>query len=435
MADHKLDEGKKVIAVMAELGVALGYSVRTEMPVEQRAKAPAVDVAWFAEGEQKYPLMIFEVESSATNSMANNPTKVFGQPSTVFERPLFFFHIVVSSGAESTRIENLRGVFGVHNYRVYPLDRSTATQLVCDVLDQHRRIRREISVGPMMDVLLRSPSLHTNKLQILEHASETALSGHYLRDLAILACIHTPAEDLFLAQLRDRIWLMKWPETDLGYDTWLGMQWAVPIHLGLLFLNYPADRAALLGRLRWWHEKSSYASQIGPHFALSRDYDIFVIGASGAYLALIAVLMLEDTAAVEYIALQVLQIVLALEKQERRAWLHSVAWTLHIAASVSAKEYFETCRAFANARGGLPVDALYRPPAFVSVDSLDEDPYEGIPGYDVPTLEEFKMMLTQATATATESEKLRLALIALTREEHPFVDASALVVLLSRRTI
>jgi hypothetical protein len=402
------------------------------MPVEQRAKAPAVDVAWFAEGEQKYPLMIFEVESTATNSMANNPTKVFGQPSAVFERPLFFFHIVVSSGTESTRIENLRGVFGVHNYRVYPLDKSTATQLVCDVLDQHRRIRREISVGPMMDVLLQCPSLPTDKLQILEHASEAALIGHYLRDLAVLACIHISAKELFLAQLRDRIWLKRWPETDLGYDTWLGLQWAVPLHLGLLFSNNPADRGALLERLRWWQEKSSYISQIGPHFGLSRDYDIFVLGASGAYWALIASLMIEDIDAVKYVALQVLEVVLALKDHDRRAWLHSAAWSLHIAASANDRECFETCRTFANARGGLPITVLYQPPAFVDVDSLDGDPYREMPGCDVPTLEEFKMTLLQATAVETEPDKFRLALEALTKENNPFLEASALVVLLSR---
>src|SRR5207248_1643101 len=100
------------------------------------------------------------------------------------------------------------------------------------------------------------------------------------------ACIHTPAKDLYLNQLRDRIWLKKWPETDLEYDTWLGLQWAVPLHLGLLFLNNPPDRGALVEHMRWWQDKSSYSSQIGPHFGLSRDYDIFVLGASGAYWAL-----------------------------------------------------------------------------------------------------------------------------------------------------
>jgi hypothetical protein len=91
MSGHSSQPGIRVIAAIASLGGALGYSVRTELPVEQRANAPAVDVAWFSDEEQFYPLMIFEVESATTNAMANNPTKVYGQTQEKFERPLFFF--------------------------------------------------------------------------------------------------------------------------------------------------------------------------------------------------------------------------------------------------------------------------------------------------------------------------------------------------------
>ncbi|HEY7414595.1 MAG TPA: hypothetical protein VH593_05345, partial [Ktedonobacteraceae bacterium] len=81
MPQHKLEAGKQIIQTVAQLGRALGYAARTEMPVEQRPRPPAVDVAWFADDEQRYPPMIFEVESAATNAMATNPAKVFGQPS------------------------------------------------------------------------------------------------------------------------------------------------------------------------------------------------------------------------------------------------------------------------------------------------------------------------------------------------------------------
>jgi hypothetical protein len=42
------------------------------------------------------------------------------------------------------------------------------------------------------------------------------------------------------------------------------------------------------------------------------------------------------------------------------------------------------------------------------------------------------MTLLQATAVETEPDKFRLALEALTKENNPFLEASALVVLLSR---
>jgi len=61
------------------LGRALDYFVESEKSVVfHQNNPPAVDIAWLAEEGQKFPLMIFEVESKATNSIANNVVKVFG---------------------------------------------------------------------------------------------------------------------------------------------------------------------------------------------------------------------------------------------------------------------------------------------------------------------------------------------------------------------
>src|SRR5262245_32631519 len=145
MPTHRLPRGKGVIQAVAALGRALGYSVKTEHPIEPRAHAPAVDVAWFRDDVNNYPLMIFEIESSATNAMASNAAKVYGQDAERFERPLFFFHLVLKAGEQSSRLAALRGAFGSHNYRVYQLDApTTGTELLNDVLSQHRRLHREI---------------------------------------------------------------------------------------------------------------------------------------------------------------------------------------------------------------------------------------------------------------------------------------------------
>jgi hypothetical protein len=425
VADHKLAEGKKVIWVLAKLGEALGYEVRPEMPVEQRTQAPAVDLAWFAEGEQRYPLMIFEVESAATNSMANNPTKVFGQPAEEFERPLFFFHVVISSGLETTRIERLRGVFGLHNYRVYPLDKNTSTRLICDVLNQHRRIRNRICVGPMIGALLAAPEMDVDKRQVLEHAAEAGLKGSYLRDLALWARNEEAVRALFLVQLKDFVWLDKWPSIDSGYDSNLGSCWGFPLHIALLSFGKVVEQPALFEKLQWWQEKSSYMSQIGPHFGLSRDYDAFVLGTAGAFCALIAVLMMNDEEAVRYVAQQMQKVLFGIKSCVSTVWIYTAFWSLHLAAAANDGEGFEGCRSFANARGGLPKGPLYSPPAVWDVEGLQE--HQCSYSEPVPSMDEFKAEVSQRCRGRVVPDVFELGLRALTQVDGNPFDASALV--------
>lgn len=98
MSLHQRESGVRLIAALLHLGEVLGYHVAAEHPVDDSSQgpAPAVDVAWFATSGQRFPLMIFEVESSATNAIPNNALKVYGPEISRFEKPLFFFHIIHS---------------------------------------------------------------------------------------------------------------------------------------------------------------------------------------------------------------------------------------------------------------------------------------------------------------------------------------------------
>src|SRR5690349_5896015 len=111
MGRHVLGPGKELIEGLRALGEALEYHVETDQPLLARHRQE-LDVAWFSEPGQQYPLMIFEVESAATNAASANPTKVFGKPNEVFEKPLFFFHIFLRVATETARIDDLRGLFG-----------------------------------------------------------------------------------------------------------------------------------------------------------------------------------------------------------------------------------------------------------------------------------------------------------------------------------
>jgi hypothetical protein len=394
MAGHKLKAGSEIIEAVAALGGALEYVVHTESPVEKRAGSAAVDVAWFAEDDQTFPMMIFEVESSATNAMANNPAKVYGQPTERFERPLFFFHIIVSSGPETSRIEQLKGVFGQHNYRVYPLKQGTANSLVKDILQQHRRIRHTIRVGALTAVLLSFSSLATDKLSLIEFAAGLGLKGRYIEDLARLALQGPEPQELFLSHLRHRILERRWPDTDAGYSNWFGTEWSFPIHLGLLFASNVDLRDDLFAKLRFWQEKSSYMSQIGPHFGLSRDYDQFMFGVSGTLWALVASLMCEEKRVCSYVAEQIWLTVRALGNVEPLLWYQSAAWGIHIAASGSDEECFNRIREFVNCRGGIPGTILYSPPTWIDIE--DAEDLRGFSSQScsaVPNMDEFKFDL------------------------------------------
>src|SRR5690349_18010236 len=103
MARHALQSSSDVIEALAQLGKAVGYQPVTEFAIDASAeKRQAIDVVWKQDGEQKFPLFVFEVESVASNSAANNALKVFSKAS--FEKPLFFFHVFVKAGTQSSRL-------------------------------------------------------------------------------------------------------------------------------------------------------------------------------------------------------------------------------------------------------------------------------------------------------------------------------------------
>lgn len=91
MGNHSTKVSLKLFDFLIELGNRLDYFVDTEYPMSETVfGSQAIDIAWFNEEKSQFPLFIFEIESSTNNSIANNPTKVFGKESKVFEKPLFF---------------------------------------------------------------------------------------------------------------------------------------------------------------------------------------------------------------------------------------------------------------------------------------------------------------------------------------------------------
>lgn len=433
MPTHVLARGSELIQAILSLGEALGYVAKPEFDIEQdRANPPAVDVAWLREKGQRFPLMIFEIESQATNSAANNPVKVFGQSIEQFEKPLFFFHVFVRAGDESTRIDNLRRLFGTHNYRVYRLDRDGIEPLLRDVLSQHRRLQRTLPIGSLLDELARAPWNEVPIRTITEHAEALRFEAPFLNEYARRARADLRFRTEHLRLLR--VWLE--PPTaekpTSGYETFIGGTWSAPIHLGLLAV---ADTSGgdWLKRLRDWQEHSSYMSQIGPHLGLSRDYDDFVLGLSPVLWALTAALMYKVKGAATYILSQVIEVLNHLERAHPEASFFTALWALHLASAAGDGEQYTLAQKFINERGGVSPDVLYEPPSMVAITEPDEEWATSIwaERENVPDMAEFRRQLPPhySRTADLEADLFRLAYDVLV-DDSCFYEWSAPVALL-----
>jgi hypothetical protein len=365
---HSLGPGKSVIDGLVHLGEALGYVSRTEFAVlSDASNPPAVDVAWLREENQRFPLMIFEVETRAGSSVANNALKVFAQETNQFEKPLFFFHVFLS-GKHSSRLKALRVQYGTHNYRHYSLDAGEFTKLIIDILNQHRRVSPIIDVEALIEVLHSDPWQAVECSEVLQAIESADFAVPYTSVYAGL-CL---SEDWVRPHLLRRLALDPW-EGD--YGTYLGAYWRVPIHLALLANLQPAQGAARLQELIDWQERSSYMTQIGPHFGLSRDYDFFILGLAPTLWALIAALMRAVPGASPYIVKQNQAVLEALSNANFPFAALTAVWLLHLAHAGDNLESFEVARQYINQRGGVNRTLLLNPPGYVDLEEPFDSPW------------------------------------------------------------
>jgi hypothetical protein len=369
MPRHTLPAGRSAIDALEQLGKALGYVVVRELPIERRrANPPAVDVAWFGDAGQDYPLMIFEVESVTSNAAANNALKVLGSPNEKFEKPLFFFHIFLKGGAKSTRVATLRSAFGTHNYRAYKFTRSEKRRLIDDVLVQHRRLRNRLESAPLIKALGAAVwEKDVSVSDVLDAVAALKFDGSFLHEYA-----KAQLDDQFIKFLLSKIDEVPAQVLSGQYKTYVGQSWSVPIHFGLLALRAP-DKGAWLERLRQWQESSSYMTMIGPHFGLSMDYDDFILGQAPVLLGLTAALMHKVDGAAEYIFKIFSGLLKRMDRMRFEFSAYTALWMLHIAAASDDRKHYEMAASFINERGGVSKDSLLVPPSGISPFDTDKE--------------------------------------------------------------
>lgn len=391
MADHKLPAGKQLIEGIAQLGVVLGYHIEKEFSVDvpTYGEPPAVDVAWFSQKENRFPLFIFEVESKASNGMTNNPLKIYAQENRAFEKPLFFFHVVAQGGGHSSRPRNLEALYGKNNYRIYLVGRDAANDLIQDVLSQHARVRNDVDYLALHQLL--TSELWIKKVdysQLLMHAVELGLS----KEGAISSYISMSRNDLSifpdLVKLVTEDSKINFANTTL--DSYLGSQWCIPILTALLcgLSKDKKESEHWSSMLLAWQRDSSYMPMITPAFGLSRDYDEFILG----YAPQLITLCIATSSNQSGFHLEFIKVLEGILDKVGVCWtgLNSAIYLLHISSAIKAEDSFKKAKNYLLEFKALSEEDIFLPPSCVSVMEGDfEDYYQQGEVTKIPEMKQF----------------------------------------------
>ncbi len=398
MADHKLPAGKQLIQGIAQLGAVLGYHVEKEFPIDSPTlgESPAVDVAWFAQKGNRFPLFIFEVESKATNGMTNNPLKVYAQENRTFEKPLFFFHVVAQGGGNSSRPRNLEAQYGKNNYRIYLVGIDSANILIEDILSQHARVRNDVDYLALYKLLVTDLWLHqVDYARILLHAVSLELS----RENAISSHVRISRSDkTIFPQLVELVSTdSKADFANTIFDSYLGSEWAIPILTALLCglsknVNEAKHWSSLLLK---WQRESTFMPMITPAFGLSRDYDEFILGCAPQLMTLcIAVSFIDEDLCSEFF-----QILNETLDKVGVCWvgLNSAIYLLHLGAATNNIESFEKAKKYLLEFKDLSEEDILSPPSYVSVmDGEFEDYFNSGEVIEIPDMMDFSELCKEA---------------------------------------
>jgi hypothetical protein len=348
--------------------------------------------------------MVFEIESTASNSASYNVVKVFGPNNSEYEKPLFFFHIFCKGGEDSSRIRDLTALFGTHNYRTYRLVLGEQHILLRDIITQHRRVSRRFPIELASKWLASCETFRGNLLSIVRHILRCDFHEDCIVALARLFKHNHCFEPVFrdgIIELHTAIpTLLRAP----AYETYIGIHYWRGFHFALI-QAWTADKTE-----RWaqafadWQENDGYLSMIGPHFGLSRDYDEFIFTTAPSLLALFACLMKSSISGARYVARMYLPLLKALDAHPSDASMFLALWSLQVSAAFDVSDVFELASRHINEKfGGVPENLLYFPPLSIWPND-NEAAHVILPLVTVPNMDEFSLRMSTYLADHNPSD-------------------------------
>lgn len=411
---HTLPAGVAVITALYELGEALGYVVQREHLV---GKSAAVDLSWTAADSNDIPLFIFEVESTASQGLANNAAKVYGSPPSELPKPLFFFHLVLKGSKDNERIRNVQRTYGQQNYRVYRLsDEDERSSLPSDILEQHRRVSRYLEPAPLAAALNNSVWGPSAAKETLRFSEKLLFDASYLHDYAMVATEDSSYLSLFTSRLRYLDELANTTDGDRthlsqeGYQDGPGSYIPGLIEIGLrIYAGDIADDDGPVAFEQWATSSDIGFRVIDAVFGLSRDYDWHVIAVAPFHYSLVAALLVGHPRSRDWV-INDLSLLLDGERASSlspRIRLPAVVWLAHlqgvtspdgltgIPTSLDLDARHIDLQAHAQEVGGIPSEILLNPPT--PIGSIDDKPswWDAADGSPLPSSAELIPLVLQ----------------------------------------
>jgi len=367
MGKHSTEISLKLFDFLIDLGNGLGYHTDTEYPMSENSfGSQAIDIAWFNEKENKFPLFIFEIESSSNNSIANNPTKIFGKDSKVFEKPLFFFHIIIDGAENSEKYNDLIGLFGKHNYDIFRINNAEIENLLLKIISQHRRIHNNVDLYYIVRLINEYDEIKSGielerfltNVEKLIHENQFYRIGQVYADIA-------SRDKLFQEQYLKFLYRL-YTDKQSVYISYEGYSASITsefINLGLLYSKFgneinDLDFTSLLTEA----QKTETFSKIEYLPGLNYDYDIFIHDHVPFYIALTFFLFEGNLKAQKYIIYIAIRIIRKLKVTEEFIFEHHLSWGLLITASNQEfSEIFEELKELVNSKSGILNTILFCP--------------------------------------------------------------------------
>lgn len=418
MSEHKLPLGKELIEWICKLGHVLGYHVEKEYIIDN--KRSAVDVAWLVNKNNNHPLFIFEIESKSSNSMVNNPLKIYAQSVNFFEKPLFFFHVVVKGGVKSSRKENLELMYGKENYRIYLMEEKVSNKLVEDIINQHYRVSNDLNYIDLYDFLNEDIWLDDIKCQqILKFAVDLSLSKENIISSYIQISLY---DEVFLNDLvvyfseESRI---EFKNIDL--NTYMGQVWLQPIVLSLLcgLSEKISDTSHWSSMLLGWQRGHYLPMLAGNAFGLSVDYDEFMLGGAPQLITLCIVLG-ANKGNFQLELLKVLEEVIDRIGIDSMG-INSAIYLLHGSAAIGHDFLFYKAKQYLLEFKYLSKKDIFLPPSYISISDNEFDEYfsKDEDEYMIKDMKEFSQECMKIYKK-DEVNTSRMALLTLSDEGYVF---------------
>jgi hypothetical protein len=367
MGKHSTATSLKLFDFLIDLGNVLYYHTDTEYPMSENSfGSQAIDIAWFNDKENKFPLFIFEIESSSNNSIANNPAKIFGKDSKVFEKPLFFFHIIIDGAENSEKYNDLLGLFGKHNYDIFKINNADIENLLIKIISQHRRIHNEINLGYILRLINGYEEIKSEiefegflkNVEKLMHENQFYRIGQVYADIASL-------DESFQEQYLKFIcrYFKDKPPFNLSYENYSASIVSEFINLGLLFSQYEnEDNYFDFNNLLIEAQKTETFRKIEYLPGLNYDYDVFIQDHVPFYIALAFFLFEGNISAQKYILDIAIGIIKKLNIKEEFIFEHHLSWGLLMTSSnCEFTDNFEELKDLMNSRSGILNTILFCP--------------------------------------------------------------------------